>query len=151
MHVDTYLGLLHGGERELAEALGQVAHHHAAEPDVVATCTLLAGWSREHVAALAPAIARYREADEPEAEDVHSELFRGPRSSGVGLVRDLHDLWVLASQTRMAWTVLQQAALALRDRELVDLAERCGGETDRQLAWLRTRIKQAAPQALVVA
>jgi len=27
----------------------------------------------------------------------------------------------------------------------------CEGETELQLAWLRTRMKQAAPQALVVA
>ena len=34
--------------------------------------------------------------------------------------------------------------------ELVRLCEGLGEQTDRQISWLQTRIKQAAPQALVV-
>jgi hypothetical protein len=32
-----------------------------------------------------------------------------------------------------------------------EVVRRCEGETAVQLKWLRTRMKQAAPQALVVA
>jgi hypothetical protein len=43
-----------------------------------------------------------------------------------------------------------QAALALRDPELVRACERATVQADRRIAWLRTRIDQAAPRALIV-
>jgi hypothetical protein len=51
----------------------------------------------------------------------------------------------------MAWTLVGQAAQALRDEELFELVQGCEGETAAQLLWLRSRMKEAAPQALVVA
>lgn len=66
-------------------------------------------------------------------------------------MRDLQDLYALSSFTDITWTVVGQAAQGLRDRELVDLAEDHEQETARQLTWLRTRMKQAAPQALIAA
>jgi hypothetical protein len=47
--------------------------------------------------------------------------------------------------------VVGQAGQGLRDRALLDVVAACEGETARQLSWLRTRIKQAAPQALIAA
>lgn len=44
-----------------------------------------------------------------------------------------------------------QAGQGLRDRELLDIVAACENDTSRQLRWLRTRIKQAAPQALSAA
>ena len=46
---------------------------------------------------------------------------------------------------------IMQAAKGARDAGLLQVAERCQGEAAGQLSWLRTRMKQAAPQALVVA
>jgi hypothetical protein len=74
----------------------------------------------------------------------------GVAGNGVGLLLDLHELWLLAQQVNVCWTVLSQAARALRDEELLSEVEAMASETGRQLAWLRTRITQAAPQALVV-
>jgi len=51
----------------------------------------------------------------------------------------------------MAWTVIGQAARGLRDAELIAVVTRNEQETATQLKWLRTHMKQAAPQALVVA
>jgi hypothetical protein len=45
---------------------------------------------------------------------------------------------------------LIQAAKALRDTELLESCASFQRDADRQLAWLRTRIDQAAPQALTV-
>jgi hypothetical protein len=39
----------------------------------------------------------------------------------------------------------------LPDAALVEVVKACEGETAIQLKWLKTRMKQAAPQALVVA
>jgi hypothetical protein len=73
------------------------------------------------------------------------------RSGGLGLLRDLHDLYLMACECDMAWTLVGQAAQGLRDRDLFEVVQACEGETAIQLKWLRTRMKQAAPQALVVA
>jgi hypothetical protein len=48
-------------------------------------------------------------------------------------------------------TAVNQAAQGLRDRELIDAVARSDGETKAKLSWLRTRLTQAAPQALIVA
>lgn len=50
-----------------------------------------------------------------------------------------------------AWTLIGQAAQAARDRDLLDTVDACERETALQLGWLATRMKEAAPQALVVA
>jgi hypothetical protein len=68
--------------------------------------------------------ARYGEDAPGEPDCLHSELFRGPRSGGLG---------------------------PLRDRELLAVVARCEGETAIQLKWLRTQTRETAPQALVVA
>ena len=44
-----------------------------------------------------------------------------------------------------------QAAQGLRDLDLLEVVSSCEEETATQMRWLRTRMKQAAPQALVVA
>jgi hypothetical protein len=56
----------------------------------------------------------------------------------------------MACECELAWTLVGQAARGARDRELLELVERCTSETSTQVRWLRTRMKQAAPQALVV-
>ena len=43
------------------------------------------------------------------------------------------------------------AVQKLPDDELFAVVKRCEGDTATQMKWLRTRMKQAAPQALVVA
>ena len=73
------------------------------------------------------------------------------RSGGVGLLRDLQDLYTLASFIDIAWTVVGQAGQGLADRDLLDVVGVCEADTAVQLRWLRTRIKQAAPQALIAA
>jgi hypothetical protein len=49
----------------------------------------------------------------------------------------------------VGWTILGQAAQALRDEELVATVTSGHGETLMQAKWLLMRLKEAAPQALV--
>ncbi|GAA4990921.1 hypothetical protein [Kineococcus glutinatus] len=151
MHLSTYLGLQHAASRTLAESFRQVAEGHRAEPDVHQDCHTLAGMCDAHVHRLAPVAERYGEEREEEPERLHAEGLPGVRSGGIGLLRDLHDLYVLASFVDITWTVLEQAGQGVRDRELVDVVRSCDQDTKRQLLWLNTRIKQAAPQALIAA
>jgi hypothetical protein len=151
MHIGNYIGLVHESEKKLAEALLKIASHHAKEPDVFQTCQLLAGWSEEHVEKLHPFVQKYSEDKSREPDRLNQALFKGPRSGGLGLLRDLHDLWLMASEVNLCWTVLDQAAKALRDEELLATGEELRKQTERQIKWLMTRIKQSAPQSLVVA
>jgi hypothetical protein len=151
VHLATYVGLQHAAERSLAEGFRRVGTAHAAEPDVFHLCHLLAQRSDAHVEALGPVVERYHEHREPEPERLLAAGLGEARSGPVGLLRDLQDLHALASFVDMTWTVIQQAGQGLRDRELLDVVSTCAADTSRQLLWLRTRIKQAAPQALIAA
>jgi hypothetical protein len=133
MHLANYLGLLHKAELHLADAFRQVGDAHAAEPDVYHLSHTLAGQCEQH------------------AERLHSELFKGTRSGGLGLLRDLQDLYLMATECDITWTMVGQAAQGARDTGLFEVVKACEGETSTQLKWLKTRMKQAAPQALVVA
>jgi hypothetical protein len=51
----------------------------------------------------------------------------------------------------LSWTLVGLSAQAVRDNDLLDTVSACEGDTAGQLKWLKTRMKQAAPQVLVVA
>jgi hypothetical protein len=146
-----YLGLVHRSEGELAEAYQEVAERHADEPDVYATCQLLAEQCNSHVRALEPFVDRYGETEQDEPQDLHRELFDEPRDGSLGFLRDLHDLYVMASEADISWTVIGQAAQGARDQSLFEAVRTCEANTAAQLKWLKTRIKQSAPQTLLVA
>lgn len=151
MLLPVYLGLLHRAEQSLAASFRQVAEGHGAEPDVFHLCHTLAQQCDAHAEALAPVVDRYGEAPEDEPARLHADALSETRSGPLGLLRDLQDLYVLASLVQVTWLMVKQAALALRDEELLGVVSKCESQTELQLAWLRTRMKQAAPQALVVA
>jgi hypothetical protein len=154
-HLATYVGLLHRAEQTLADSFVTVGHGHRAEADVFHMCDLLAEMSREHQRLLTPVAERYGEqrsgADVEEPERLHADGLAKIRNGPVGLLRDLQDLHLLATLVHSSWTVVNQAAQGARDRELIEIAQRCMAETERQLTWLQTRIKVSAPQALLVA
>lgn len=148
--VNVFLGLTAQAEQDLAEAFREVGHNHRAEPDIHATCMLMASWSVKQAEGLKPFIAAYHKDKSEYADGSAKNLFDGPRSGGLGLLRDLHELWLAANGVRLGYEAVKQAAKALRDQPLVLACEKHAQETDRQIAWLRTRIDQAAPQTLVV-
>jgi hypothetical protein len=151
MHLAHYLGLLHRAQTNLADAFREVAGAHRDEPDVATLGEQLARQCDRHSELLGPFARRYSEDAPDEPERLHSELFRGTRTGGLGLLRDLQDLYLMAAECDICWTLVGQAAQGARDTDLLDVVGQCEGETAIQLAWLRTRMKQAAPQALVVA
>lgn len=152
MNLNIYLGMLRQAETDLAESFRQVAGGHGAEPDVHFLCHTLAQQCDEHRRLLLPVVQRYGEdLSDKEPERLHAEGLSSTRKGPVGLLRDLQDLYLLASFVDVTWTIVKQAGSALRDRELLDVVSRCDGETAVQLRWLQTRMKQAAPQALIAA
>jgi len=146
-----YVGLLHRAETNLAGAYREIGRAHQDEPDVLHDCERLAVQCDGHTRALQPFVDRYGAEADDEPDRLYSEIFRGTRQGGLGLLRDLHDLYLMATECDISWTLVGQAAKGARDDELTDVVARCEGDTAVQLRWLRTRMKQAAPQALVVA
>jgi hypothetical protein len=58
---------------------------------------------------------------------------------------------MMAQEIQISQTMIGQAAEGLRDRELDETVDACVEQTTTQIKWLRTRMKQAAPQTLLVA
>lgn len=151
MMLPVYLGMLHRAEQVLAESLKTLGDGHADEPDVVEATQLLAQQSEEHVRRLQPAVDRYGEQPDDEPDRLHAVALPEARSGPLGLLRDLQDVHLMATLVDSTSTLVKQAALALRDEELLAVIAACEGETGVQVDWLAMRMKQAAPQALLVA
>jgi hypothetical protein len=149
MHLANYLGYLHRAELDLAEGFRKIGEAHAA--DVYHACNTLAKQCEAHAEELEPFVERYGEEKPEEPENLYHEFFDETRSGGLGLLRDLHDLYLMAHACDISWTMIGQAAQGARDRELLETVNACEGQTATQIKWLKTRMKQAAPQALLVA
>jgi hypothetical protein len=150
-HIAHYLGLLHKAQSDLADAFRQIAESHVDEVDVFQICRRLAAQCDAHAEALAPFLGRYGEEAPEEPDRLHAVIFQGSREGGLGLLRDLQDLYLMAAECAITWTVVGQAAQGVRDTELMRVVQTCEQETEMQLKWIRSRMKEAAPQALVVA
>ena len=59
---------------------------------------------------------------ESEPEHLLSDLFGGPRGGPLGLLRDLHDLYLASTESDICWTLITQGARGARDIELLDIA-----------------------------
>lgn len=150
VHLSTYVGLADHSERILAESFRATAEGHAKAADVFHTCHLLALMSDQHREHLAPIVERYGEEDIEEPERLHAAGLAQSRQGEIGLLRDLQDLHLLATLVQTTWTVIAQGAQGLRDTELLEVATKANADTSRQLTWLNTRMKMAAPQALIM-
>jgi hypothetical protein len=150
MHLANYLQYLTKAETNLAEGFRKVGEAHAAESDVFHTADTLAKQCEAHAEKLRPFCEEYGKEGTTEPDRLYHELFAEARSGGLGLLRDMQDLYLMASACDIAWTMVGQAAQGARDMELLKVVNACEGQTAIQLKWLRTRMKQAAPQALLV-
>jgi hypothetical protein len=163
MNVGSFLAQLRQLELDLAKDYRAVGERHDAEHDVYHQCLSFAAQCERHAAALTPHVARYGE--NVDEDDTDPDLWRGllervrhasseaaARSpkSGLLLLRDLRFLFLGADETSITWVMAGQAAQAARDLELLTTVTSSHTETELQVKWLTTRIKVAAPQALVV-
>lgn len=151
MHLPTYLTLLSTAEDALAQSHRQVADEHTDEADVHYTCATFAAQCHDHVAALVEAVSRYDNQRQTEPDRLYPPGLTAARSGPLGLLRDLQELYQLASFVDITWAMVGQAADGGRDHTLLDTVSRCHPDTTAQLAWLRTRMQAAAPQTLLVA
>jgi hypothetical protein len=135
---------------ELDRTWMKLAEGHGDELDVCRVAqqfSLAAGDYAERLTQFAPADI----GSAAPTEEFSASPFRGPRTGGLGLLRDLHEIYLMVTECDLVWTLIEVGAQGTRDAELLQLSESGLCETKRQLDWLRSRMKQAAPQALVVA
>jgi hypothetical protein len=151
MHIGRYINLVHKTEVDLAEAFKKVAKAHSDEVDVYQTCMLLASWSKTLADDVERFAKKYKEEHDDEPDRLTQTLLADTRKGSMALLRDLHDLYLIVTEVQICCTILLQAATGLRDEELMATCSEIQRQSKRQLSWLSTRMKSAAPQILIVA
>jgi hypothetical protein len=161
MNLGVALGSLAGSVADLADELRAVGERHAAEQDVFHTGNRLSRRMTDVRSSLSPFLETYgkdtsdgsgsetlRELGE-RARRARFSVVGRPATSGIMLLRDLRELFVNASGCEIDWAIVRQGAMAARDQSLVDATTVGLEETRRVVTWLKTRIKEAAPQVLM--
>ena len=149
-------------ELKLADELRTVGDRHASEQDIFHLSTTLAKQCEDHVEKLRPFAERYDEdvsgdGDEPGLWETAVSALRKKGAELAGktplsallLLRDLHDLYLVAQECELDWVIVGQGAQAARDAELLEVVTACHEEAVHQAKWVRTRIKTTAAQPLV--
>ena len=148
--VADYLALAAQAQAQWSLAARKVAAAHPGEPEMTAGLSKLAGYADEARALLEPFAREYGKRDGGEPAKMRRALFPPARPGAFGLLRDLHDLYLMASECGVTLLVARQAALGLRDRRLIEATARVEAQNSRQVSWLMTHLKKRAPQTLIV-
>jgi hypothetical protein len=159
MKLDKAIEDVQNAEAELAKELRAVGERHAVEHDLYHLGHTLAKQCADHLERLAPFGELYGASSADDRIDESpalletlrhksAELLGRSESSGVLLLRDLRNLYLTAQEAEIAWVILAQAAQAVRDRELLQQVRLCHEEAEARGKWLRTKIKESAPQIL---
>ncbi|MBT0992911.1 hypothetical protein KIN34_01220 [Cellulomonas sp. DKR-3] len=159
MRIGLALRELHRDEGDLASELLRVSDRHAVDHEIFYVARDLAVWSQDHVREIARIARDYDEDLDPDAatesslvarlRDKGSELVGRRAAPGLELLRDLREVYLMASGVSVDWELVAQAAQGLKHRELVELTGRCHAETLRQVRWANGKLKESATQVLV--
>jgi hypothetical protein len=148
---------VHHGENEVVQQLSRMADRHQQEAEVHHVATDLIGWSTINIARLADAAKAYdvslsREPDSPgvvrHAVDSLVSATSVGTAPALALLEDLRDLYLVASETSLAWEMLAQHAQARRETDLLQVTSECHPQTLRQIRWANGMLKTLSPQAL---
>ena len=148
--VPDYLWHLREANREFAEVCRSLKRVHFEEHELVEGLEMLARLTHDARHDLTRFVDRYGEQRSSEVEQLRSALFPRSRAGPFGALRDLHSLLVMATDIHVAITVSIQAAMGLRDDELLAALRHMAEQNKRQQAWLTTQIKHRAVQTIVV-
>jgi hypothetical protein len=157
--LDKAIEELHDAEAELARRLRSTGERHAVDADLFHLSHTLADQCVAEVRELAPFAQKYGASAPPgdlkESPGMlqalrrkGSELVGRTEAAGLLLLRDLRELYLSAQHTEIAWLMLVQAARAVRDPDLIEVARRGQEQAQTRAKWLRTRIKESSPQLL---
>jgi hypothetical protein len=156
--LDMAIEELHRSENHLVTVLMSMSDRHKVDHEVFHVCRDMARWSRTHVAELARVGHDFGVALDPAAKEDPAPLeavrekaaeLMGRRSApGLLLLADLRHLYKEASGTSVDWELLAQGAQGAKEKELLDVAERCHPQTLRQARWANSYLKVTSPQVL---
>jgi hypothetical protein len=156
--LDMAIEELHRSENELYTVLLSMSDRHKVDHEVFHVARDMATWSEQHVAELAAAGREFGLELDPEARHVAglieslqqkaAELMGRRSSPGLLLLADLRHLYREASGTSLDWELLAQGAQGAKNKELLDLAERCHPQTLRVSRWANAKLKESSPQVL---
>ena len=158
MKLDMAIRELHRSENELYTVLLSMSDRHKVDHEVFHVTRDMARWSEQHVAELAGAGEEFGLELDPEARNVSglveslqqkaAELMGRRSAPGLLLLADLRHLYREASGTSLDWELLAQGAQGAKNKELLDLAERCHPQTLRVSRWANAKLKESSPQVL---
>jgi hypothetical protein len=158
MKLDMAIEELHRSENHLVTVLLSMSDRHKVDHEVFHVCRDMAGWSRRHVAELARIGRDFGLDLDPEANEDPgpleavrqrtSELLGRRKAPGLLLLADLRHLYKEAQGTSVDWELLAQGAQGAKNRELLDVAERCHPQTLRVAKWANSYLKVTSPQVL---
>jgi hypothetical protein len=127
------------------------AEGHADEPEIVGRAKSFAEECDGQVGRLEEARARYGDHGAGPPDRLHLQGLTSARVGDLGMLRHPHEVYATAAFLDLAWTIVKQAAKGNRDEDLVTVATSCEQEIASQLAWLKTQVKTASAQTLLVA
>ncbi|MGX5653787.1 hypothetical protein ACWKWC_03350 [Geodermatophilus nigrescens] len=149
---------LHRSEHHLARALLAASDRHKADHEVFHVARDIAGWSSRHVTELARIGTDHGVELDPEpphepgllerVQQATADLLGRRPEPGLLLLADLRHVHRVAAGVSLDWELLAQAAQGARQRDLLELAERCHPDTLRQMRWANAKLKESATQAL---
>jgi hypothetical protein len=151
---------LHRSETRLARDLLAVSDRHRADQEIHHVARDLARWSQTHVRCIAEAGRDYGTKLRPQPRWSTNPLstlvqraatvtaLRRRPEPGLLLLADLRHLHRTAAGVSLDWELLAQAAQAMREQPLLDLAQPCHPKTLRQMRWANAHLKIASPQVL---
>ena len=150
---------LHRSENELAAALLSLSDLHEVDHEIFYVARDIAAWSQEHVRRLAGVAHDYGLELDPDPQDESTLLARlkqkGSELTGrfhepaLLLLADLRHIHRTAAGVSLDWEVLAQTAQAMKDTDLLLIAQECHPQTLRQLRWANAKVKETATQVMV--
>jgi len=152
------IGELHRSERRLGAALVAMSDQHKAEHEIFYVARDIAAWSDEHVRELAAAGRPYGLDLDPEPRHgpallaavrrTGSEALGRFSAPGLLLLAELRRVHRLAAGVSLDWELLAQTAQAVKDSDLLSLAQDCHPQTLRQMRWANAKLKEVSPQVM---
>lgn len=159
MKLAPVLHELHHSEVRLGRQLLLVSERHAVDHEIHHVARDIAEWSRQHLRRLAEVAGDYGlDLDPaPRLESGPAARVRAKGSELIGrmhapellLLEDLRSVYVDASGVQMDWLLIAQAAQGVRHMRLLEVADECQPETNRQAKWAEGQLKSHATQILV--
>jgi len=150
IQIAHYLGAIRVGEQQLAESFKQVGERHSREPEPREMCHEFSQWASGHVEVLQLYVDKYGAQENLKLEQLRGSLFQGARIGALGLLHDYQDLLVLTNALRTNYTILERAAMSIKDEEMTKMTIDIGEHINREIDWLCTQIKLISPQAVTV-